>query len=379
MKILLVGEYSRLHNSLKEGFNVLGHDVTIVSTGDDFKNYNTDLSIAPILVRKSNIIRKIVSGVKKVTGYDALRTEKGLRFYKLLPKLKGYDHVQLINSDALETHPVLAKWLLKKLVSQNRSMSLVVCGDEAPVIKYCLSGKFRYSILTPYLKDPSLKKEYSYSLKYTNKKHQELFNWIYLNASSIITSDIDYQIPMVAMGYDSLLIPNPVNLDKINYEPLAVNDKVVLFLGINRLSYNKKGINYFEEALAHIQKKYPDNVEIVITENIPYAEYIEIYNRAHIVMDQVYAYDQGYNALEAMAKGKVVFTGAETEFREHYNLVNNVAINALPNVDSIVEELSRLIENPNEIIETGKRARAFVEQHHDYIKIAEKYLEAWKL
>ena len=40
MKILLVGEYSRLHNSLKEGLTALGHEVTIVGTGDHFKKYD---------------------------------------------------------------------------------------------------------------------------------------------------------------------------------------------------------------------------------------------------------------------------------------------------------------------------------------------------
>ena len=91
----------------------------------------------------------------------------------------------------------------------------------------------------------------------------------------------------------------------------------------------------------------------------------------------MYSYDQGYNALEAMAKGKVVFTGAENEFYKQYNKKKKVAINALPDVEYLVDELSYLIENPNEIITIGKRARAFVEKEHDYIKIAEKYLEAW--
>jgi hypothetical protein len=36
-----------------------------------------------------------------------------------------------------------------------------------------------------------------------------------------------------------------------------------------------------------------------------------------------------------------------------------------------------LIENPEEIIAIGKRARAFVEKEHDYIKIANQYLETW--
>ena len=45
MKILLVGEYSRLHNSLKEGLIELGYDVTIIATGDYFKNYPVDIKL----------------------------------------------------------------------------------------------------------------------------------------------------------------------------------------------------------------------------------------------------------------------------------------------------------------------------------------------
>ena len=148
-------------------------------------------------------------------------------------------------------------------------------------------------------------------------------------------------------------------------------------MGINRGSYIKKGIPFFEKALTIIKEKYNSKVEIIVTENIPYNQYISLYNKAHILLDQVYAYDQGYNALEAMAKGKVVFTGAENEFTKHYNLTERVAINALPDVDFLVNELSFLIENPEELIAVGKRARAFIEKEHNYIKIAKKYLKVW--
>jgi glycosyltransferase involved in cell wall biosynthesis len=97
------------------------------------------------------------------------------------------------------------------------------------------------------------------------------------------------------------------------------------------------------------------------------------------LLDQVYAYDQGYNALEAMAKGKVVFTGAETEFMTHYDLTEKVAINAKPDVDYLVAQLSFLIENPDEITAIGKRARAFIEKEHDYVKVAQHYLKKWNL
>ena len=88
-------------------------------------------------------------------------------------------------------------------------------------------------------------------------------------------------------------------------------------------------------------------------------------------------YDQGYNALEAMAKGKVVFTGAETIFTEYYKLEKTVAINALPDSEAIAAELERLILNPRLIAEIGANAREFILQHHQYQKVAESYVNLW--
>ena len=45
MKILLIGEYSRLHNSLKEGLQKLGHEVTILGFKDGFKDYPVDFPL----------------------------------------------------------------------------------------------------------------------------------------------------------------------------------------------------------------------------------------------------------------------------------------------------------------------------------------------
>ncbi len=62
---------------------------------------------------------------------------------------------------------------------------------------------------------------------------------------------------------------------------------------------------------------------------------------------------------------------------EVQDATEKVAINALPNVDYLVAQLSSLIENPEELKGIGKRARAFVEKEHDYLKIAKKYLAIW--
>ena len=377
MKILLLGEYSRLHNSLKEGLVSLGHEVTIVASGDDFKKYDTDYTIDSGFLSRFWFIRKAKNLVYKITSIDLEKIERAVRFYFLLPKLKGFHHVQLINSDAIETYPFLARFLYKKTFKNIESRSLLVCGDETPVIDYLLKKELKYSVLTPYFEDASLRKKFEFPLKYRTKRYRKTFDWLHKNCNALIASDLDYKIPLEAMEYKTHFIPNPINTDTIEFKKLEINTKVVLFLGINRGSSIKKGISFFEKALTLIKEKYNDKVEIIITENVPYRQYISLYNKAHILLDQVYAYDQGYNALEAMAKGKVVFTGAENEFTKQYNLTERVAVNALPDVDSLVNELSFLIENPEEIIAIGKRARTFIEKEHHYIQIAEKYVEAW--
>ena len=134
---------------------------------------------------------------------------------------------------------------------------------------------------------------------------------------------------------------------------------------------------FLARALQIIQKKYSEKVNIQIVKSVPYYEYINLYNNCHIFLDQSLSYDQGYNALEAMAKGKVVFTGAEKEFYDFYKLTEKVAVNAKPDVKYLVDELSFLIENPSEILKIGKSAKLFVKKEHDYLKISRKYIDVW--
>ncbi len=88
MKILLVGEYSRLHNSLKEGLNSLNLNVTIVGTGDNFKNFPVDFSISPMIVNSFPLLKFLNKVFFKLFKCDLQLLEKGIRFYFFLPKLK---------------------------------------------------------------------------------------------------------------------------------------------------------------------------------------------------------------------------------------------------------------------------------------------------
>lgn len=377
MRILLVGEYSRLHNSLKEGLLRLGHEVVLVSTGDNFKNYPSDFSYAPVLFTGNPFFAGLKKAVFRLSGIDLSMFETAIRFRRLLPNLKDFDAVQLINSNAVETFPAWQIKLYKKLFRQNGKIFLLICGDETPVVGVQLQNKLKRSALTAVLENPKLKSKFKYSLKYISRPYRELFEFVHKNADKMMVSDLDYLLPMKQTTYETRLVPNPVNVDILKFEAIRTDGKIVIFHGINRMNYLKKGNQFFEKALVSIRQKYPHQVEIITAESLPYASYIQSYNRAHIVLDQVYAYDQGYHALEAMAKGKVVFTGAESEFMAHYRLSGRVAVNALPDARALTDELSFLIENPQEIIEIGKRARMFIEKEHHYLKIARQYVDVW--
>lgn len=376
MRILLIGEFSRLHNSLKEGLIANGHEVLLVSNGDGFKNYPSDIS-----TRATFCAGSIGSFIKKMVfrhfQFDLMKFEHGVRFYFRLNQLKNFDVVQFINESAIQTQPAFERYLISKIVSNNKKCFLLCCGPDYLVTQYLVSKKERYSIMNPYFEKEESKKEYRFIFDFLSKGHIKLHEFIYSQTKGVLASDIDYHLPLKGHDHYLGLIPNPINTTKNPYITPIFEGTIRVFLGINRSTYYTKGISFFEEALTIIHKKYGTLVDITIAENVPYETYIKQYNSCHILLDQVYGYDQGYNALEAMAKGKVVFTGAEKEFYEYYNLHEKVAINALPSVDEIVEELSKLIENPKEIEAMGLRARAFIEKHHQHLMIAEKYLLVW--
>ena len=79
MRILLIGEYSNVHWTLAQGLRSLGQEVTVVSDGDGWKNYDRDISLT----------RRNTSAINGLRYYiDSLLTFR---------HLKGYDVVQIIN------------------------------------------------------------------------------------------------------------------------------------------------------------------------------------------------------------------------------------------------------------------------------------------
>ncbi len=377
MKILLVGEYSRLHNSLKEGLTALGHQVVLMGDGDYFKNYPVDIKLhrrfqkGPIKLFKNLIYR--------LSGFDCsswfmLQEALGHR-----QQLKGFDLVQLINESPLGIMPNHELKLIKWLKAHNNKLFVLACGTDFISVQFAMDKKFRYSILEPLFKGKVSKKEYGPILKYLSKKHQDLHQAVYDLCQGYIATDMDYDLPYRGLKKYLGMVPNPINIDDIKFTAQSQDKKPVIFHGGNTKNYFKKGSDYFDQALEIVKRERSGSCEIVRTEDLPYATYVTQLAQSDIVLDQVLGYDQGYNALEAMAQGKVLLTCAEKEWREHYNIPEHcVALNALPDAQKIAALLIELIDHPAQRVTIGEQARSFIEGHHHYKKVAQQYLDLWR-
>ena len=113
MKILLLGEYSNLHNSLKAGLVHLGHEVTLISSGDGFKQFESDVLLKNLsFLKKHTALKKIFAFVFR---YPFRFYTQSIQFQKILPSLKNYDYVQLINEHSIGGVPWIEKIQLSKL------------------------------------------------------------------------------------------------------------------------------------------------------------------------------------------------------------------------------------------------------------------------
>lgn len=380
MRILLIGDYSGLHSALKKGLSQhKGIDeVVLVGDGDKFKDFQVDRSIRPSWATSQwgMFIRK---AIHKMVRWDIAELEIGWRAQRQLKKLRDFDVVQLINDRPIQTLAWWERRLLKHVFAQNKKVFLLSCGIDVYGLQYLTAHPEELSLLQPLFAHPHLKPHYAYVDVYRKKGVIQTQQMIVEYCKGIIASDLDYVNPNQFHPKYVGLIPHPVVLGTIQPFKAKEINRVCIFLGINRGNYYQKGIGYFEEALAHIQTKYGKQIEVVIAEQLPYAAYKKAQEKAHIVLDQVFSKDQGYNALEAMAKGKVVCTGASADFLRHYQLQEDeVCITAKPDVAYLVDKLSYLIDNKAVINQIGQRAQAFVHQIHDCKTIANQYIKTWE-
>lgn len=355
-KILLLGEFSGLNKALKEGLLALGKDVVLAANGDAWKKIDgADFPLYPI--------SKGCSLNEKIRNYIVYPIND--------ERFKNYDIVHAITPYLY--YWVLGAYPLSWIKRNNDKLFISAAGNDYyhymawknGIIKY---DKYVYEGNKRLIKAFEGKSIKSYILNHTCKRVMNMADGI------IPCEPYEYEVPYKRFSNLRKAIPLPINIDNIVYSENVIKGKIVIFHGINR--YEDKGSKYILEAMKIIKKRYPDKVECISAEKLPYCEYTNLMNRVNIVIDQCRCFGYGINACISMAKGKVVLSGAEKEVVDLLDK-NCPVINIRPDINQIVDCLEYLICNRVEIPVIGYESRNYIIRNHNYIKIAELYFKEW--
>lgn len=361
MRILLLGEYSNVHWTLSEGFKALGHQVCVLSNGDFWKNYNCDIKIE----RKEG----------KIGGIIYL-----LKILKVLPSLKGYDIVQIINPCFLELKVEKDLTIYRFLKKHNKKIFLGGYGNDSYWVHTCAcTDTFRYSDFNIFGK----KRENHYTLgeikDWLDSPKEQANKEIAESCNGIITGLYEYYASYQPyFPNKTTYIPFPINLNTIHPKNFKTNDKVLFFIGIQKTRNIVKGTDILYSVLQKVYQKYPDLCEIIKAESVPFQEYQDMMNNSDVLLDQLYSYTPGMNALLAMAKGLIVVGGGEPE---NYEILGEEKlrpiINVLPTEEDVFNKLEDLVLHKERIPVLSAQSIEYVKKHHDHIKVAQQYLDFW--
>ena len=71
-----------------------------------------------------------------------------------------------------------------------------------------------------------------------------------------------------------------------------------IFIGISKGRSEYKGTDIMLKAAQTLQANYPDRVTLLIAEGLPFAQYCQMMQGSDIILDQLYGYVPGMNALQ---------------------------------------------------------------------------------
>jgi len=375
MRILLVGEYSNVHWTLAEGLRALGHQVTVVSDGDRWKNYPRDIDL-----RRGPLHSKL-STLKYL--WDIARG---------WPQLRGYDVVQLINPVFLDLKAERLWPFYQFLRKHNGRVFLGAFGIDHFWVKVGMDCKtFRYSDFNfgSQLRDYPFVHEMERDWLHGPKG--ELNLRIADDCDGIITGLCEYEMCYRPFYPEKTrFIPFPIDCaaveiidDRLKIKDYGLEIKespLRFFIGIQKERSAYKGTDIMLAALERLQKDYgKKRVEMVKAESVPFAKYQQMMNSSHVLLDQLYSYTPAMNGLLAMSKGLILVGGGEPE---HYELLGEhelrPIINVQPNEQDVYDQIAtRLLSGKEDIHQLQLDSIEYIHRHHDHVKVAQRYLDFW--
>lgn len=370
MRFLLLGEYSNVHHTLCEALRRAGHDVLLISDGDGWKNYPRDIDLR----------RRYCGPIGSLLYLSKLLF--------LLPKMRGFDVVQLINPVFLDVKPCWNRWLTAYLKRHNRLLVLGCMGDDYYVVSRMQEPDFlQYTDFHAYCKKIDHPNNRQRILTWSSDQRESLSRYCAATADLLFAGLYEYYkvYDTEEFRYKLHYLPlpievNPQTMDKKRQASDIANsdspDKgsVRVLLAIQKHRTQMKGTDQIEPLLQRLAQEHPDKIDLHRIESVPFAQYCQEVDEAEVIVDQLYSYTPAMGALEAMSRGKVVITGGE-EYELEGQLMKAPVINLRPIRD---EEnyriLTEILLDRKKIARLSADSQAYVQKYHDADVVAQRYL-----
>lgn len=366
MKILLLGEASFVHSTLRKGFEVLGHNVTLVSAGC-VRNCPRDIDLS----------RDMRWG--KLSGLKVI--------WQILRNIKLFVGNDIVQMNDFHTIPLKLGWneLFFKFIKRfNKKVVRGCWGDDSVVFDAQAQGILAYSdthIGTRAINVEENKwrleeqqlPEFVSCFQYVNK-HADAFAACLYEYYVYYYNKEEYRSRLYYMSLP-MEIPNAKDIRvKGTQWPIKV------LVGIQTRRDYIKGAGIISELVEKIAVEHPDKVVVKKVHDVPYPEYCKMLAESDVLVDQLYSYTPSMNSLAAMARGTVVIGGGEEDY---YNFIGEKELRPIINVRPCQDEynmnvLRESLLTPGRISQLSRESVAFVRKHHDYMKVSRQYVEMYE-
>lgn len=367
MKILLLGEYSNVHNTLAKGLRELGHTVCVASDGDSWKNYPRDIDLE-----------------REHTG----RWMFLYNLLKALPSMKGYDVVQIVNPMFLELKAERIRPIYDWLRRHNGKVVMGAFGLDHYWVKINSElMPMRYSDFNLGSEVRTDEVPMLYKREWIGTPKERLTRHIALDCDGIVAGLYEYWATYnevheldkhgIEVRNKMKYIPLPIVVPEKSDCPYESPLKVFIGISRNRSAY--KGTDIMLRAAQDLMAVYPERMKLQIAEGVPFETYQRMMDGSDVILDQLYGYSPSMNSLLAMSKGIVMVGGGEPEI---YDILGESelrpVVNVQPTYDSVYSELEQLVIHPERISELKRQSVEYVSRHHDYLKVARQYADYYK-
>ena len=394
MKILLIGEASFLHNTLKKGLVERGHRVLTMSDGNGWHDAPRDIDL-----RRDGRWGKL-GGLRVV--WQLLRH---------LPQLCGNDVVQIHNYQFV---PLMYRWntlLLRFLKLTNRRVVKGCFGDDPQIFRRQAQGVPAYSdtswsgqlqnaelhrdriaeviehgaeaswCKTTHMADALVACLYEYWLDYNEPPYAAKLHYIPLpmECEEMVRWCDGEMVKCVGNDAPSPSHPNdsqlPTNLTTSPPHHLTI------LIGLQPKRDFMKGAMKIAAFVEEVARRHPGKVQIKYVEGVPYDEYMHLLAEADVLVDQLYSYTPSMNSLAAMARGTVVIGGGEEEYYEFIGEDTlRPIINVRPDVpdEENIAAIERALFTDGMLERMAQESIQFVHKYHDYRHVAEQYEQLYR-